>query len=111
MVKIPSFDELKKMGTQLIDSAKTIKFSEMVDKVKAGVESVSGKKSPVDSVTDETFKSIFQGIFDTLNEMTESQAKQLNALKRLEDQLEMLAKTVEINNQSSNNTNKEEKNE
>ncbi len=94
MVKLPGLDDLKKMGSDLIDSAKTVKFGEMLDKVKAGVESVSGKKAPI-VVTDEKFKEVFQNIFTTLNQLAEAQAVQVNALKQAEKQLEELAKLVE----------------
>lgn len=94
MVKIPSLDELKKMGSGIIDQAKTVKFGEMVDKVKSGIESVSGKKAPT-VVTDESVKALFQNIYTALNEMTQAQTAQLNAVKKIEIHLEQLAKVVE----------------
>lgn len=94
MVKIPSLDELKKMGSGIIDQAKAVKFGEMVDKVKTGIDSVSGKKSPVQT-GNEDLKGVFQSIYATLNEMTQAQAAQLNAVKKIENQLEQLAKIVE----------------
>lgn len=95
MVKIPSLDELKKMGTNLIDQAKTVKFGEMVDKVKSGIDSVSGKKAPIE-FSNETVKTLFQEIYAALGELTQAQASQINAVKKLEMQLEQLAKIVEI---------------
>lgn len=95
MVKIPSLDELKKMGSGLIDQAKTVKFGEMVDKVKSGIDSISSKKAPIAGVADNDLKSIFQSIYATLNEMTQAQNAQLNAVKKVETQLEQLAKLIE----------------
>jgi hypothetical protein len=94
MVKIPSLDELKKMGSGLIDQAKSVKFGEMVDKVKSGIESVSGKKAPTE-VGDEALKTVFTSIYGSLNELTQAQTAQINAVKKLETQLEQLAKIVE----------------
>ncbi|MHB1949326.1 MAG: hypothetical protein ACYCQI_14565 [Gammaproteobacteria bacterium] len=94
MVKIPGLDDLKKMGSGLIDQAKAVNFAEMVDKVKSGIDSVGGKKSPVVG-DDETLKGLFQGIFTSINELTQAQAAQLSAIKKIEKQLEDLAKVVE----------------
>ena len=106
MVKIPGFDELKKMGSGLIDQAKTVKFGEMVDKVKSGIESVSGKKVPIE-VTDEAFKQVFQGIYSALTELTQAQTAQINAVKKMEAQLEVLAKMIE--SKATSTTTKEDK--
>ncbi|HVY53511.1 MAG TPA: hypothetical protein VHA13_03230 [Gammaproteobacteria bacterium] len=95
MVKIPGIDDLKKMGSNLIDSAKSVKFGEMVEKVKSGIESVSTRKSPAETVTDETLKNSFQAIFTTINELAQVQTAQINTIKKLEKQLEDLAKIVE----------------
>ena len=94
MVKMPSFDELKKLGSGLIDQAKAIKFGEMVDKVKAGVDSMSSKK-PTVPVGDEALAEVFKGVFSTLNELVQAQALQVVAVKKMETQLEVLAKIVE----------------
>lgn len=99
MVKIPGLDELKKMGSGLIDQAKAVKLGEMVDKVKSGIESVSGKKAPAE-MTDEKFKHLFQDIFSSLNDMTQAQTAQLNAMKKMEKQLEDLARAVEASQKS-----------
>lgn len=95
MVKIPGLDELKKMGTGLIDQAKAVKFGEMVDKVKSGIDSVSsGKKGPVE-VSDEAIKNLFVGIFAGLTELNQVQAAQQNAIKNIQRQVEELAKVVQ----------------
>ena len=94
MVKLPSLDGLKKMGSGLIDQAKAVNFGEMVDKVKSGIDSVSGKKvSP--AIEDADLKNVFEGIFTTINEIAQAQVTQLNAVKKIEKQLEELAKIVE----------------
>lgn len=94
MVKIPGLDELKKMGSGLIDQAKAVNFAEMVDKVKSGVESISTKKAPP-TVTDEGLKKIFQDIFSSITVVVQTQTTQLEAIKKLEKQLEELANVVE----------------
>ena len=88
------------MGSGIIDQAKTVKFGEMVDKVKSGIDSVSGKKAPT-VVTDESIKTVFQNIYATLNEMAQAQTAQLNAVKKIEIQLEQLAKMIETNQKSA----------
>lgn len=95
MVKIPSMDEWKKMGSDLIDQAKSVKFGEIVDKVKAGIESVGSKttQEPVD-VSDEYIKGLFEGIFSSINELAQAQAAQLAVIKRIEKQMAELAKGV-----------------
>ena len=93
MVKIPGLDDLKKMGSDLMDSAKAVKFGEMVDKVKSGLDSV-GKKVPVE-VTNEVLKAAFTGMFTTLKELADAQAQQTAALKKAEKQLEDLVRIVE----------------
>lgn len=95
MVKIPSIDDLKKMGSNLIDSAKSVNLDEMVEKVKSSIDSISNRKSPVEDVTNETLKNSFQGIMATLTEMTAAQNTQVNAIKKLEKQLEELARQIE----------------
>ena len=88
-------DELKKMGSDLIDQAKSVKFGEIVDKMKAGIESVSSKtqQAPID-VSDENLKGLFQGIFSSINELAQAQAAQLAVIKKIEKQMEELAKVV-----------------
>jgi hypothetical protein len=94
MVKIPGLDDLKKMGSDLMDSAKSVKFSEMVDKMKAGMDSVGSRKVPVE-VTNNVLKTAFEGMFTTLTELTQAQTAQMVSLKKAEKQLEDLVKMVE----------------
>lgn len=94
MVKIPGLDDLKKMGSELMDSAKSGKFGEMVDKMKSGIESVGSRKVPVE-VTDEVLKTAFEGMFATLEQLVQAQTEQMASLKRAEKQLDELAMIVE----------------
>lgn len=95
MVKIPSLDELKKMGSGLLDQAKTVKFGEMVDKVKSGIDSVSGKKPPTE-FSNETLKTVFQNIYTALSDLTQAQSAQITAVKKIEANIEQLAKVIEV---------------
>jgi hypothetical protein len=94
MVKIPSFDDLKKMGSGLIDSAKSVKMSEMVDKVKSGIDSVSGRKVNL-AVSDESLKELFDGLNSSLEELLQLQMSQTNAVKKIQGQLVALAATID----------------
>ncbi len=93
MVKIPNLDELKKMGSSLLDQAKSVNIGGMVDKVKASVESV-GKKTPPE-FNNESLKNAFTGLYATLKELAETQNAQLAVVKKIETQLEQLALMVE----------------
>jgi uncharacterized coiled-coil protein SlyX len=96
MVKLPNFDDLKKMGSDLIDSAKSVKLNEMVDKFKSSIESVGGKKSGVESAPqDEALEPIFVAIYASLKELADAQAAQDNAVKKMQAQLSTLVKTLE----------------
>jgi uncharacterized coiled-coil protein SlyX len=97
MVKIPSLDDLKKMGSGLIDSAKSVKLNEMVDKFKSGIESVNFRKnasSPVEA-KDEDLNQVFAGIYISLKELADAQAAQANATKKIQTQLNVLTKILE----------------
>ncbi len=98
MVKIPNFDDLKKMGTGLIDSAKSVKFGEVVDKMKSGIESVSSKRTTV--VSDEGIQTLFEGITASLNELVEVQATQTAAIKKIQNQFVDLSKAIAANQQT-----------
>ena len=86
MVKIPGLDDLKKMGTDLMDSAKSVKFAEVVDKFKS--------KGPV-LQGDEALKAAFQELTNALGEISQAQTAQIQATKKLENQLSVLAKILE----------------
>lgn len=95
MVKIPGLDDLKKMGSGLMDSAKALKLGDMVDKVKSGVESVSGKKSGPVPQGDEAIKTAFLGIQSTLNDMMEVQSTQASAIRKMQGQISELARMID----------------
>jgi len=97
MVKIPSLDDLKKMGSGLIDSAKSVKFNEMVDKFKSSIESVNFKKnsSSLDASKDEDLNQVFAEIYASLKELADAQIAQNNATKKIQAQLNTLTKILE----------------
>jgi hypothetical protein len=97
MVKMPGFDELKKMGATLIDSAKSVNISEAVDKLKSRVDSMSGKKESVVPVGDDAASVMIAALTTSLNELIAVQALQASAIKKIQDQLADLAKVVEAN--------------
>ncbi len=92
MVKLPGFDELKKIGSSLIDSAKSVNISEKVDKLKSKVESMSSKKEAV--MSDEA-SVMLAAISASLNEVIAVQAVQASAIKKIQGQLADLAKVIE----------------
>jgi len=95
VVKIPSLDDLKKMGSGLIDSAKSVKLNEMVDKFKSGMESVGFKKNSPTDTKDEDLNQVFAGIYASLKELADAQAIQDNATKKMQAQLNALTKILE----------------
>lgn len=92
MVKIPGLDDLKKMGTGLIDSAKTVNLSGVMDKLKSGVDSVAKGKQPP---TAEQLGSIYQAAHITMAEILTLQANQTELVKKLQNQLIELGTVVE----------------
>ena len=95
MVKIPGLDDLKKIRSDLIDSAKTVKLSGVVNKVKAGIESVSGKKTETEPVSaDDPLKKLLQETNTTLNELAATESAQMSLIKKLQGQLNTLMKTA-----------------
>lgn len=94
MVKIPNLDDLKKMGSGLIDSAKSIKMNEMIDKVKSGIDSVSGRKVNL-AVSDESLKELFNDLNTSLEELLQLQISQTNAVKKIQNQLVTLAASID----------------
>ena|SRR5688572_33398340 len=95
MVKIPGLDDLKKMGSGLIESARSVNVSEVVDKVKSGIESV-GKKAPLDVPNGrEGVRALFADLSKTLQELQSAQSASLSATKKLETELAQLAKLWE----------------
>lgn len=94
MVKIPGLDDLKKMGNDLLDSAKTVKLGGVVDKFKSGMEAVGLPKTG-SPATSEALGEIYQHIHTTLTELVSSQATQIELIKKLQNQLVTLGKAVE----------------
>lgn len=96
MVKLPSLEDLKKAGSNLVDSAKQIKFDEIADKIKSGVESVSSSlhKSTPEVPTDDALKSQFQDLYGSLDELTTLFASQAIVVKKIENQIESLGKII-----------------
>ncbi|GEM_PF-4313887 len=96
MVKMPGFDELKKMGATLIDSAKSVNITEAVGKLKSRVDSMSGRQESV-VVGDDAESVMIAALTTSLNELIAVQALQASAIKKIQDQLADLAKVVEAN--------------
>jgi len=95
MVKIPGLDDLKKMGADLMDSAKSVNLGGMVDKLKSGIESVSSKKDAGDVPQDSNeLQNLFQELQKTLNEFSAAQATQTAAMKRMQNLLTDLARVT-----------------
>lgn len=88
MVKIPGLDDLKKMGSDLLDSAKTVNISGVMDKIK----SVGGPGQPP---TNEALGVIYQNIHATLSEWVTIQNKQTELVKKMQSQLTELGTVVE----------------
>jgi hypothetical protein len=94
MIKLPSFDALKKAGSDLVDSAKSGK---LVDRLKSHIESVGvgltkeGAEVPkgVDPV-----KAQLGALQITLKELYQLQAAQSELTKKFETQLGVLAKVI-----------------
>lgn len=101
MVKIPSFDDLKKMGSDFVDSAKSGKISTMVDKIKSGVESVSSRKTADISPGDDAIRLKLQAVYATLKELGDAQMVQASLMKKIQDQISELTKTIEATQKSS----------
>lgn len=95
MVKMPGFDELKKMGATLIDSAKSVNISEAVDKLKSKVDSMGAKKEASVAAGEDAVSTMMASITTSLNELIAVQALQASAIKKVQDQLADLAKIVE----------------
>ena len=99
MVKLPGMDELKKMGSGLIDSAKSVKIGDMVDRLKTGVEAMTKKGSGIPQSNEEV-KKLFEDIHAELDQLTEAQTKVDSAVRKIHGQLVELAKAFEANQPS-----------
>lgn len=96
MVKIPGLDDLKKIGSDLVDSAKTVNLSGMVDKFKSGIESVSKKGSPAKDLGDDPLGKLLQDTNATLNELLAAHSAEMAAIKKLQNQLNEMARVAAI---------------
>ncbi len=83
MVKIPGLDDLKKIGSDLMDSAKTVNLSGVVDKLKTGIESVSKKSNAELLSGDDPLGKLLQDTNVTLNELAMTTKKLQNQLTEI----------------------------
>lgn len=90
MVKIPSLDDLKKMGSDLMTSAKNIKMDNVVEKIKTQVETVSAKFNTLSGA-----KGSLDRINAGLNELLQSQPHRADAIKKIQAEVALLQKAVE----------------
>lgn len=91
MVKIPGLDDLKKMGSDLIDSAKTVNLSGVVDKIKGGMESAGSKKTATSETGDPLAERV-QEAQTTFAELLAVQNQQAQLIKKLQNQLAEMSK-------------------
>lgn len=96
MVKIPGLDDLKKMGADLIDSAKSVNISETVDKLKSKMESLGGKKEAAAISGDNPEQAVLASLSASLNELIAMQVLHASTIKKIQDQLAELAKVIEV---------------
>ena len=95
MVKIPGLDDLKKMGNDLIDSAKTVKLGGMVDKIKGGMESVGIKRDTTTlAAGGDPLAQMVQDANATFAELMTVQAQQAQLIKKLQNQLTEMSRVV-----------------
>jgi hypothetical protein len=92
MVKIPGLDDLKKMGSDLLDSAKTVNFGEVVEKFKSSIESVGVKKNADVAAGNDPLKDLLQDMSATLTELSAAQAAEASLIKRMQGQLAEIAR-------------------
>jgi hypothetical protein len=96
MVKMPSLDDLKKVGANLVDTAKAANLGEVVNKLKTGVEAVTAKKEDVVAAADaDPLKAQLQTLHASLQELTQLQAAQAALSKNIESQLSALTKIID----------------
>lgn len=101
MVKLPGLDDLKKMGSDLIDTAKSVKMGEVVDKLKSGMESVGIKKTTKIPEGEGALTETFQELHAALDEFADSQAKQATTIKKIRHCLAELAQQIEHDKKSA----------
>jgi hypothetical protein len=94
MVKIPSLDELKKAGAGFVNQAKSGDYSGMVDKIKTGIDNMTVNKGPV-IPGDTSIAGQFQQINAIIAEIGLAQTSQNAGIRKLESQLDSLARILE----------------
>ncbi len=87
MVKLPGLGDLKKIGSDLIDSAKSVNLSGMVDKFKTGTPT---QVAP----GDDPLKNLLQDASTTLNELTQAHAVEASLIKKMQAQLAEIARVA-----------------
>jgi uncharacterized coiled-coil protein SlyX len=96
MSKMPSFDDLKKVGGDLMGKAKSMDVSGMVDKIKSGIDQVAtNKQAAAMDIGDDGLKSQLQLMQAAIDELTIAQTSQSTALRKLQNQLSTLTKTLQ----------------
>ncbi len=94
MVKIPGLEDLKKIGSDLVDSAKTVKLGDMVDKLKTGIESVTKKSGPEKALGDDPLGKLLQETNGILNELLAAHSAEMAAIKKLQIQLNEITRVA-----------------
>jgi hypothetical protein len=94
MVKIPGLDDLKKMGSDLMDSAKTVKLGGMVDKIKTGIESVGKKGVDVSALGDDPLGKLILDMSVVLDELETANATQAATIRKMQNQLVAISKVA-----------------
>jgi erythromycin esterase-like protein len=94
MVKIPSMDDLKKAGANLMDQAKS---SALADKFKSGVESIGVSMAKGETTTVKSTDPIvqqFEAVQITLAELMQTHNAQAQLIAVAQAQLNALTQTV-----------------
>jgi flagellar capping protein FliD len=94
MVKIPSFDDLKKAGTDFMDQARTSGISGVVDKIKSGMDSVTKADGTPVASTEGGVNNQIQALQKSLADVTKVQATQAEAIRKIDSQLTALSNAV-----------------
>lgn len=118
MIKLPSLDDLKKAGNNLVESAKSGK---LMDQIKSQVETLGANIARPEAGTEvptgaDPIKNQFIVLYATVEELRQTQAAQSAVIKKFENQLDVLKKVIETTTTvtatvttTTAKTNKEEK--
>jgi hypothetical protein len=104
MVKIPSLDELRKMGSDIMNSAKNVDVSGVVDKIKNRVETVSEKFSGTQG---SSVKHSLDRVNAGLNELMTFAPNEINAIKKIQADVAELQQRIEAALSAANQTTNE----